>query len=147
MDVVLLTHVEALGSEGSVIQVRPGFARNYLIPRGLAAAASPECLKALEEGRRQRQRQSERAKADAGTLKRKLEALSLTLKLTLGEEEQVFGSVTVHDVSAALQQEGLEVEKQAILLERPIKALGIYEVPVQLHPEVTATLKVWVVKS
>ena len=147
MEVVLLADVEALGTEGSVIQVKPGFARNYLIPRGLAAPASPQRLKTLEEGRRQRQRQSERATADAEALKQKLEARSLTLKLTVGDDDQPFGSVTVHDLVIALQQEDIRIEKQAIDLERPIKALGAYEVPVRLHPAVTATLKVRVVKA
>ena len=147
MDVVLLKDIEKLGSEGAVVQVKPGFARNYLLPRGLAAPATPQQLKAVEETKRQRLQKAQRMKTDAEALKRKLEGRSVTLKLNLGEEGKSFGAITTHDVLEALTQEGLTVEKHAIGLEQPIKALGVYDIPVRVHPEVTATLKLWVVKA
>ena len=147
MDVLLLKDIEQLGKEGAVVHVKPGFARNYLLPRGLALPARPEHLRALEERKRQTQRKQERIHQQANHLKHKLENHSLTLKLTLGEKDTAFGSITTHDIHEALAQAGITVDKHSIHLEQPIKALGIYEVPVRLHPEVTATLKLWVVKA
>lgn len=147
MDVVLLKAVENLGAEGDVVRVKPGFARNYLIPAGLATPATPERLKRVEAAKRQRAQQAEREHAEAQALKQKLESRSVTVKLALGEAQQPFGSVTVHDLVEALKQDGLAIEKHAVQLAQPIKALGVYEVPVRLHPAVTATLKVWVVKQ
>ena len=147
MDVVLLKDVEKLGTQGAVIHVKPGYARNYLVPMGLAAPATPQQLQALEVAARQRLQKTQRMHAKAETLKRKIESRSLTLKLTLGEDDKPFGSVTTHDLVEALAREGLAVEKHAIHLEQPIKALGVYEVPVRVHPHVTATLKLWIVKA
>ena len=147
MDIVLLKDVEKLGQEGAVIQVKPGFARNYLIPRGLAVPATPEQLKAIEAKQRQRLRKTERAKADAEALKGKLEGRAVTLTLSLGEGDKPFGSVTVHDVVGALQRDGMTIDKHAIGLEQPIKTLGTHALPIRLHPEVTATLTVQVVKA
>ena len=147
MDVVLLKDVEKLGSEGTVLHVKPGFARNYLLPLGLAAPATAQQLKAIDQIKRQRLQKTQRARRDADALKRKLEARSLTLKLSLGEEDKPFGSITTHDIVDALAQDGLNVDKHAVHLEHPIKSLGIFDVPVRLHADVTATLKVWVVKA
>ena len=147
MDVVLLKDVERLGAEGTVIHVKPGFARNYLIPTGLAVPATAQQVRLVEQRKRERSQQAQRVKAEAEALQQTLEGRSLTLTLTLGPDDTPFGSVTVHDLVEALRQEGLTVEKRAILLEQPIKALGIYEIPVRLHPEVKALLKVWVVKA
>ena len=147
MDVILLKAVEKLGAEGAVVHVKPGYARNYLVPRGLAVLASPAQLKMVETIRQQRARQSQRIAGEAQALKQKLESRSLTLKLSLGADDKPFGSVTTHDLVEALAHEGIVIEKHAVRLEEPIKALGVYEVPVRLHAEVTATLKVWVVKA
>ena len=147
MDVILLQDVARIGKEGAVIHVKSGFARNYLFPRRLAAPASEQTLKAVEERTRQTARKAARVQDDAESLRRKLENRSLTLKLTVGEGDQAFGSVTTHEIAHALQQDGMAVEKAMLQLEEPIKTLGIYEVPVRLHPSVTATLKVWVVKA
>ena len=147
MDVVLLKDVEKLGTTGSIVHVKPGYARNYLLPQGLAAAATPQQLKAIDEVKRQQLRKTQRITAEAEALKRKLEGRSLTLKLTLGEGDKPFGSVTTHDIVDALQREGVEIDKHAVRLEEPIKGLGVYDVPVRLHPDVTAIVKVWVVKA
>lgn len=147
MDVVLLKDVEALGSEGSVVHVKPGYARNYLLPRGLAAQATPHQLKMADAVKRKRQETADRAKSEFTALKQKLDARSLTLKLTVGEGDHPFGSITAHDLAQALAQEGLPVEKHMIHLAQPIKTLGVFEVPIRLHADVTAALKVCVVKA
>ena len=147
MDVILLKDVVPLGAEGAVVRVKPGFARNYLLPSGLAVEATPRQLQAVEASKRQRLKQAERVQQEAEALKRRLESHSLTMKLTLGEGDQPFGSITVHDVADALARDGIPVEKGAIRLEQPLKALGVFDVPVRLHPNVTATLKLWVVKA
>lgn len=147
MDVILIKDVQKVGKEGAVVRVKPGFARNYLLPHGLALPASPEHVKMLEERARQAQSKAQRLRKHTEQLKQKLEGCSLTLKLSLGEEDKPFGSVTTHDIAQALAHEGLPVERHAIQLAEPIKALGIYEIPVRLASEVTATLKLWVVKA
>ena len=147
MDVVLLKDVEKLGAQGAVVHVKPGYARNYLMPRGWAVAASPRRLAELDAIKRQRLQQVQRAQAEAEALKRTLEGRSLTLKLNLGADGKSFGAITTHDLVDALRQDGLVVEKHAVHLEEPIKTLGVFEIPIKLHPEVTATLKLWVVKA
>ena len=147
VEILLLKNVDRLGQAGSIVQVKPGFARNYLLPRGLAVLATPEQIRQLEERRRQTERKVQRVRQQADELKRKLESRSLTLKLTLGEGDKPFGSITAHDLVDALKQEGFSIEKSALQLDEPIKALGIYDVPIRVHPEVAAIVKVWVVKA
>lgn len=147
MDVILLKDVEKVGTQGATVQVKPGFARNYLIPRGLAVAATAQQLQVVAERERQRTKQLQRVKGQAEALKQKLESRSLTLKLTVGAEDKPFGSVTTHDICDALTRDGFDVEKHAIQLKEPIKTLGVYDIPIRLPADVTATLKVWVVKE
>jgi len=147
MDIVLLKDVERLGAQGVVVAVKPGFARNYLIPRGLAAPATVQQLKAAQEATRQRTQKVQRVKDQADVLKRALEQHALTLTLSLGEGDKAFGAITAHEIAEALSHAGHAVEKHAVHLEQPIKGLGIYEVPIRLHADVTATVKVCVVKA
>ena len=147
MDVILLKDVEKLGTEGTVVHVKPGFARNYLVPCGLAVPATAHQLKAVEAITQQRQKKSQRLQADADALKHTLEGRLLTFTLTLGDEDKPFGSVTTHDIVEALARDGIVVDKHAVHLEEPIKSLGAFEVSVRLHPAVTATLKLQVVKA
>ncbi len=149
MDVVLLKDVEKVGTEGAVVQVKPGFARNYLLPLGLAAPATAQYLRHAEEIKRQRQAKTQRAIKEAEVLKRTLEARQLTLTLTLGEEDKSFGAITTHDVLEALRREHPSVtfDKHAVHLDQPIKSLGTFDVPVRLHPHVTATIKLLVAKA
>ena len=147
MDVILLKPVEPLGPEGAVVKVKPGYARNYLLPQGLAVPATAQQLKAAEARQQQQRDKTQRIKAQADALKQKLEGRSLTLKLSLGEGDKPFGAITTHEVLDALKRDGFELEKHAVHLEEPIKSLGIFELPIRLHPEVTATLKLWVVKE
>lgn len=147
MDVILLRAVDKLGTEGAIVHVKPGYARNYLLPQGLAVAATATQRQAFETRQRQQQERAQRIKAQAEALKRKLEGRSLTLKLSLGEDDKPFGAITTHEILETLTREGFELDKHALHLEQPIKSLGIFELPVRLHPEVTATLKLWVVKE
>ena len=147
MEILLLKDVETLGREGAVVRVKPGFARNYLVPRGLAVPATAAQLKMRDVVAQQRVRKLERARAGADALKRKLESRPLTLTLTVGEDDKPFGSITAHDLVEALRREEIEVEKPAVRLDHPLKTLGAYEIPVRVHPDVTATLKVRVVKA
>ena len=147
MDVILLKDVERIGTIGAVVHVKPGFARNYLLPQRLAVPATAQQLKAAEERSRQQQDKAQRIKAQAQLVKQKLEARSLTLKLSLGQDDKPFGAITAHEIMDALTRDGFALEKHALHLEQPIKSLGIFELPVRLHPDVTATLKLWVVKE
>ena len=147
MDVVLTKDVEKVGKQGAVVHVKPGFARNYLLPQGLALAATAGTLKTMQERERQQAKKAARLKQDAETVKKKIEGLRITLKLAVGEGDAPFGSVSAHDVMDALAQEQVAVPKTAIHLAEAIKSLGVFDVPVRVHPDVTATLKLWVVKE
>ena len=149
MDVVLLKDVEKLGSQGAVVHVKPGFARNYLLPHGLAAPATPQQLRIVQDTQRQRAQKTQRLMAEAEALKRTLEGRPLTLTLNLGVEGKSFGAITTHDIMEALTRahQGLIIEKHAVQLEQPIKSLGTFDVPVRLQTDVTATVTVLVVKA
>ena len=147
MDVMLLKDVDRLGKAGAVVRVKPGYARNYLLLRGMAVLATDEERRTVEARRRRDEQQARRAQAQLESLKQRVQQHALTLKLTLGEHNVVFGSVTARDIADGLERDGIPVDKHAIQLEEPLKALGVYDVPVRLAPEVTATLKVWVVKA
>lgn len=147
MEIVLLHDVDKVGASGAVVKVAPGFARNYLIPHGLAAPANPQQVKMAQETTRQRAQKTQRMKGQAETLKQALERRPLTLKLMVGEGEKSFGSITAHDILQALTQDGHAIEKHAVQLAQPIKTLGSYEIAVRLHPEVTATVTLVVVKA
>lgn len=147
MEVILTKDVERIGKAGQVIKAKDGFARNFLIPNKLAVALNTINLKKLEDEKQRKLQQLDKTKKEAQGLKEKLSALSLTIPVLTQEEEKLYGSITANDLAAALKEEGLEVEKNLIDLAEPIKSLGIYEVPVKLHPEVLVKIKVWIVKK
>lgn len=148
MEVILSQDVQKLGSAGMIVKVKDGFARNFLIPNRLAVPVTPASLKKLEQEKQRKLSQAENLKKQAEELKNKLADVSLTIaSLTQGEEESLYGSITAQDIAAALKEEGFDIDKNLIDLAEPIKALGIYEVPIKLHPEVLAKAKVWVVKK
>ena len=147
MEIILLKDVDKVGKEGAVVRVKPGFARNFLLPRGLALPATASNTKSVEERARQTQKKRDRARRQAETVKQTLESRSVTLTLAMGEGDKAFGSITVNDIVEALAKDGLTVEKRAVQLAEPIKTLGTFDVPVRVHPEVTATLKVSIVKA
>ncbi|MGA1839639.1 MAG: 50S ribosomal protein L9 [bacterium] len=147
MQVILKEHIENIGQAGDLINVAPGFARNYLLPKKLAILADARNIKQLEHQKRLKQAIKEKHLKDCEKLARSLESLSLTIIRKAGENDRLFGSVTTIDIAEALKNEGIEIERKRMHLEEPIKSLGIYTIPIRLHQEVTANLKVWVVKE
>jgi large subunit ribosomal protein L9 len=147
MRIVLRENVEKLGRRGEVVKVADGYARNFLLPKKLAFEATDANLKRIEQERRVREVQESRDKQESQALSTRMSQLSLTAVRKVGENEILYGSVTNGDVAELLEKEGFTIDKRKILLDDPIKSLGIYEVAVKLHPEVTATIKVWVVKE
>ena len=147
MKVILLEDVKSLGKAGSQVEVADGYARNSLIPKAQALVASPANQRVFDNEKKALAKKSAKEKAASVELAAKLEALTLTITRLAGEDDKLFGAVTNADVAEALAKEGHKVDKRDILLHDPIKALGQVEVPLQLHFEVTAKLKVWVVKQ
>ena len=123
------------------------FALNFLLPNGLALPLTEVNLKKLEQEKQRKILQSEKVRKEADGLKERLASLSLTMPVLVKEEDSLYGSITSMDIAAALKEEGFDIEKSSIVLNEPIKSLGIYEIPVKLHPEILAAVKVWVVKK
>ena len=143
MKVLLLQDVENLGFRGEIVQVKDGYARNYLIPRGLAKAVTPSVLKAWEEERRQKRRKLERERKAAEALARKVDGTVLTFTLKVGPEGKAFGSVTSTDIVAALSAQGIEgLSRGMVRLRTPLRDVGRHEVVLRLYPEVDATIVV-----
>ncbi|MDD5128659.1 MAG: 50S ribosomal protein L9 [Candidatus Omnitrophica bacterium] len=146
MEVILIKDVEKIGKAGTVVKVKEGFARNFLFPHNLAKVATVGSLEQLEKEKKARLAQYALAKEKSEELKKRLAGLSLTIS-ALAQGEELYGSISSHDIAAALKDEGFLIDKNAIELAEPIKSLGIYELPIKLHPEVIATVKLWVVKK
>jgi len=144
LQLILNEDVPNLGRTGDVVKVRPGYARNYLLPRRLAVEANPKNLRAFEHQKAMAMTRREANKGQALTLKQRLEALVLTLSANAGEEGKLFGSVTNIDIERALRERGFDIERRKIILAEPIKQLGEFTVPVRLDPEVEASLKLTV---
>ncbi|MGH7539696.1 MAG: 50S ribosomal protein L9 [Gemmatimonadota bacterium] len=144
-DVILRRDVENLGEAGELVSVKPGYARNYLIPQGLALPATDGNCRRFEEEARQAARSATREKEMAEGLAGELEGRSLTFTVKAGEEGRLYGSVTAGDIADALLAEGVSVDRRLIQLDEPIKELGAYRVAVRLHAEVKPEIKVWVV--
>lgn len=147
MKVILREDVEHLGTAGSLVAVRSGYARNYLIPRAFAVPATPHNLKAFEHEMRTMQAKTIKRRKEAEGLKAKLERISCSISRKVGEQDKLFGSVTTQDIEKALIAEGFAIDKKDIQLEEPIKALGVYTVPVRIFEDVVASTKVWVVRE
>ena len=147
MKVILREDVPKLGTSGAIVNVKPGYARNFLIPQGLAAPATSLNIKEMEHKLKEIQHQIDIAKAEAEQVKERLAELSVTVSKQAGENEKLFGSVTARDVAKALATEGVTVDRRRIVIGEPIKALGVYTVGVKLHGGDQAELKVWVVKE
>ncbi len=147
MKLILREDVENLGKIGDVVEVAGGYGRNYLLPRGLAVQASTKNLKEQEHQKKLIQTRMEKQRRDAQELAGSLDAVSCTIARKTGEDEKLYGSVTSRDIEEALKEEGVSIDRKRILLEEPIKKLGVYTVPVKLHTDVTGNIKVWVVKE
>ncbi len=147
MRIILKEKIEDLGNIGDVIEVKDGYARNFLMPQGLALEASPKNLKVLEHEKRMREAAKKKEKEKAAALAKELENISCTVKVKAGEDDRIFGSVTPLDIKRALDSQGIDVDKRNISLVDNIKTLGIYHALIRLHPEVETKIKVWVVKE
>ena len=147
MDIILLEDLEGLGAKGSMVHVKPGYARNYLLPRRLAIAAGEKAANLYTELERQRSAQADKRIAQARAEAAKLDGVEVNIAAEANEEDTLFGSVTNADVADALKKAGHDVDKRRIELTEHIKQLGRYDVPVRIYHEVTATVKVWVVRA
>jgi large subunit ribosomal protein L9 len=147
MKVILLDDVAKLGRRGEVRDVSDGYARNYLIPQKLALSATAGNLKNLVQIKSQQDAKASRIKSDAEVLRDRIEALSSEERRQASEDGRLFGSVTSQDIVDFLARSGIPVEKRRVLLDDPIKALGEFEVPIRVHSQVTAQLKVVVVRE
>jgi len=147
MKVILRQDKENLGNVGDIIEVKDGYARNYLIPKNIAMKVSKGNLKILEEEKRQEKIKENKEKVNAERIAKDLEKISLTASVAVGEEDRIFGSVTAQTIADLLKEKGYDIDKKKILLDEPIKSLGIYTIKVKIHPEVEGKVKVWVVKE
>ena len=147
MKVILRDDIDGLGVCGEVVNVKGGYGRNYLIPRNLAVVACPGNLKSIDEIKTQKNFRDSKRKRESERIKDKLEKISLTAEVQVGEEDKVFGSVTATNVATLLKQQGFEIDRRLIQLDEPIKALGVYTIPIKLDKNVVAETKLWVVKK
>jgi large subunit ribosomal protein L9 len=147
MEVVLKKEYEKLGKEMDVVNVKDGYARNFLIPSGIAVPATEGNKKAVAEAKKFAEKKEEKLMKEAGVLAKKIENVPCTIPVKVGEEDKIFGSVTAQEIADFLKKEGFEVAKRCVELEEPIKQLGVYSVTIRLHKQVEAQLKVWVVKD
>lgn len=147
MEIILREHVENLGRRGDVVKVAPGYARNYLLPRKLALPVTEQNRKLIERERRIAEAREAEERQQAEALATRITALEVVIARRVGETEQLYGSVTSADLAEALAEKGLQIERRRIQLEDPIKELGEHVIPIRLHRDVTAQLRVQVVKQ
>jgi large subunit ribosomal protein L9 len=147
MDVILLERVEKLGQMGDIVKVRPGYARNFLVPQGKALRATKQAKDAFERRRAQLEAQNLERKREAEAMKTRIEGRSVVLIRQASEMKQLYGSVSARDIADAFSAEGVTLDRRQVRIDHPIKSLGIYDVRVALHPEVDTTLRVNVARS
>jgi large subunit ribosomal protein L9 len=147
MDVILKQEIQGLGKQLEVVKVKNGFAHNYLFPRGLAMLATTGSRKQLESLRVKAEAVSAREKTSFEALAEKMKTISLTIAAKIHEGEKLYGSIQANDISAKLREAGYDVDKKAVLLPEPIKALGMYTIKLQLHRDVEAKVKLWVISD
>jgi large subunit ribosomal protein L9 len=145
MQIILTQDVANLGKAGELVNVKPGFGRNYLIPQGLAVSATAGNVSRLEHERKQIERKVAKEKASAQSIADRLNGMTLQFERSVGEDEKLFGSVSNRDITEQLKKAGIDIDHRKVELEHPVKALGKYEVPVKLGAGVVAQLKFWVV--
>ena len=147
MKIILTADVDTLGNAGDVVEVKDGYARNFLLPRSVALIANEHNMTVYEKVRQQREAQASRAMREAETLAEALKEVSCNVAVRAGEEDRIFGSVTAQQISVALSDLGFDIDRRVIEIEEPIRALGVYDVPIRLHADVKASVKVWVVRE
>lgn len=145
MQIILTQDVANLGKAGELVNVKPGYGRNYLIPQGLAVSATAGNVNRLEHERKQIERKVAKEKATAQSIADRLNGMTLQFERSVGEDEKLFGSVSNRDITEQLKKAGIDIDHRKVELEHPVKALGKYEVPVKLGAGVVAQLKFWVV--
>ena len=147
MEVILRMAIDNLGHPGDVVKVSPGYARNYLLPRGFAYEATEGNKKKISQEKSRLEAAENERRDAAQQLASKLEEVSLTFSARVGEEGKLFGSVTAADIAQQLETQGYHIEKRQIDLHDPIKTLGVFRVPVRLHADVKPEIRVWVIKQ
>ncbi|HEY0193208.1 MAG TPA: 50S ribosomal protein L9 [Kofleriaceae bacterium] len=147
MQIILTQDVENLGKAGELVSVRPGYGRNYLVPRGMAVSATVRNKTRLDHDKAQIERRVAKERANANEIATKLNAMTLQFERNVGEDEKLFGSVTNRDIADQLKRAGIELDHRTIALDQTVKALGKYEVVVKLAAGVSANLKFWVVSK
>lgn len=147
MEVILLEPIKGLGDRGARVKVADGHARNYLLPNRLAISAAGAGAKIFAENERQRSRRDDKTRREAEKVAGKFKNIEVHIPVEVGEEDKLFGAVTSADIAAALAEQGVEVDKRKLVLEEPLKQLGVYTVPIKLHTDVDARIKVWVDKK
>ena len=147
MEVILSKDIDALGKLGEVVKVKDGYARNFLIPRKLAYIATAANLKRIEQQEKNRKIQYEKNKKEAEELADKISKASCTVSVEVNDLDKLYGAISEIDIAKALEIEGFTVDKRTIVIENPIEELGIFEIGVHLHPEVTAKIRLWVTKK
>jgi len=147
MEVILCQDVPHLGKVGDVVKVKDGYARNLLFPKKLAYVASSTNLKRIEQQKKRRITQLEEEKQKSIALAEKLSKVSCTINVEVNDRDRLYGSVTDADIAQVLEAEGFQIDKRDVVISSPIEELGIFEVGVKLHPEVTAKVRVWVTKK
>jgi len=147
MKVILVKDVDKVGKEGETVEVKEGYARNFLIPTGAAIKATKNSFTAIDELKKRKLKAEEKGKKEAILLQQKIEAISLTLTAEVKEGEEIYGSISETQILKALKDEGFELDKGLLQLGEHIKKLGVYNLKVKLHPEVEANLRVWVMKK
>jgi len=147
MEVILSQDVPSLGNVGQVVKVKEGYARNYLLPKKMAYLATPVNLKRIEALEKSRKEQSEQEKQKSFALADKLAKVSCTVNVEVNDLERLYGSISEVDVVKALEVEGFSIDKKQVVFDNPIEALGIFDVGIKLHPEVTAKIRLWVTKK
>ena len=147
MEVILLKDLEGLGSEGEIVKVKPGFARNFLVPKGIALRASKSNLAVAGERKRLKEAKENRVEKANQVLIDKLAKTNITIEVQVGEEERIFGSVTTQDIQKSLEEKGITIDRSCILMEEPIKSLGVYNIPVKITVDLESEIKVYVIKT
>lgn len=147
MDVILLKDYLPLGKTGDTVKVKPGFARNFLIPEGIALRASSKNLSIFKEQKKFEKVRQKREKSFNENIAKKLSKVEITIEAQVGEEDKMFGSITAKDIHKSIIEKGIKIEQNSIQLDKPIKALGIYNVEVKVTEKISSTVKVYVIKS
>jgi len=147
MKVILRKDYESVGKAGDVVVVKDGFARNFLIPKGIALKADNQSVQLLQAEKKREEVKLSKDKKDAEILAEQLNKVSCTATVNVGEDDKVFGSVTTQTIADLLKDQGVEVDRRKIILSEPIKSLGIYTIPIKIHSDVEAKIKLWVVKE